>query len=234
MSVRRVLIVDDSRSIRATVSDYLKGKGYDVLEAQDGIEGLERSLSLKPDVILLDVVMPGIDGFKLCRLLRDRGIESPIIMLTERGQLEDKAEGFASGADDYLAKPFEPLELELRIQARLKRYEPALPPDGPPPKIKRGRLEIDLRAHTVVVDGVNVSLTPLEFNILKLLASSPGQVYSRQDLLSALWDTSYEGYKRNVDPHINRLRSKLEQNPKKPKYVLTVWGVGYKFNESLY
>jgi len=232
MSDNRVLIVDDNRSIRTMVSDYLTGKGYEVIEAVDGIQGLDKALTSSPTVVLLDVVMPGIDGFKLCELLRQKEFKGPIIMLTEKQTLDDKVTGFSAGADDYLGKPFSPVELELRIQALARRAGG----DGQTiarKTIKRGGLEIDLEGHTVTVDEKDVSLTPLEFNILKVLASTPGYVYSRQDLLSVIWDTEYEGYKRNIDPHVNRLRTKLEADPRKPKYILTVWGVGYKFNESV-
>ena len=229
---KRVLVVDDNKSIRATVVDYLKSKGYEVIEASDGIQGLDRGLSSAPNVIILDVVMPGIDGFKLCQLLREKGVKAPIIMLTEKASIEDKVTGFSFGADDYLGKPFSPLELEMRVQALLRRASGE--PQQPEQKIlKHGDLEIDLERHTVTINGNPASLTPIEFNILKLLASTPGYVYSRQDLLSVIWDTAYEGYKRNIDPHVNRLRTKIEENPKKPKYILTVWGVGYKFNDSL-
>jgi DNA-binding response OmpR family regulator len=214
------------------VADYLKSNGYDVVEAIDGIQGLDKGLSSAPNVIILDVVMPGIDGFKLCQLLREKGVNAPIIMLTEKATIEDKVTGFSFGADDYLAKPFSPLELELRIQALLRRAS------GEAQQVeskilKHGDLEIDLDRHSVKVSDKDISLTPIEFNILKLLASNPGYVYSRQDLLSVIWDTAYEGYKRNIDPHVNRLRTKVEENPKNPKYILTVWGVGYKFNEAL-
>src|SRR5687768_1838433 len=184
---KRVLIVDDNKSIRGTVSDYLKGKDYEVVEAADGIQGLDKGLSSSPNVIILDVVMPGIDGFKLCQLLREKGVKTPIIMLTEKQSIEDKVTGFSFGADDYLGKPFSPLELELRIQALLRRTPSQA--DQPQQKvIKHGELEIDLDRHVVSIDGKAVSLTPIEFNILKLLASSPGYVYSRQDLLSVIWD----------------------------------------------
>ncbi len=214
------------------VSDYLTSKGYDVVEAIDGIQGLEKALSSPVSVILLDVVMPGIDGFRLCQLLRDGEVKTPIIMLTEKQTLEDKVTGFSAGADDYIGKPFSPVELELRIQALIRRAA-GQKQEVERKTIKRGELEMDLEGHTVSVGDKDVILTPLEFNILKVLASAPGYVYSRQDLLSVIWDTDYEGYKRNIDPHVNRLRTKLEANPRKPKYILTVWGVGYKFNESL-
>ena len=232
MPNHRVLIVDDNRAIRRMVSDFLTGKGYEVVEAIDGIQGIEKSISSPLSVILLDVVMPGIDGFRLCRLLRDREVKTPIVMLTEKQSLEDKVTGFSAGADDYIGKPFSPVELELRIQALIRRSA-GQKQEVERKTIKRGELEIDLEGHTVSIGGKEVILTPLEFNILKVLASTPGYVYSRQDLLSVIWDTDYEGYKRNIDPHVNRLRTKLEANPRKPKYILTVWGVGYKFNDSL-
>lgn len=230
---KRVLIVDDNKSIRTTVVDFLRSKEYDVIEASDGIQGLDKGLSTAPSLIILDVVMPGIDGFKLCQLFREKGVTVPIIMLTEKATIEDKVTGFSFGADDYLAKPFSPLELELRIQALLRRTAGEAPPPPETKVLKHGDLEIDLDRHTVKDGDRDILLTPIEFNILKLLASNPGYVYSRNDLLSVIWDTAYEGYKRNIDPHVNRLRTKLEENPKQPKYILTVWGIGYKFNENL-
>lgn len=229
---KKILVVDDNQSIRTSVATFLSGKGYEIEEAVDGIQGLEKGLKVAPDLILLDVVMPGLDGFKLCQLLRERGVSVPIMMLTEKATIDDKIEGFSGGADDYLAKPFNFIELELRVKALLKR-----PSDEPAVSfnqiLKQGGLEIDLSRHKVTIDGREVSLTPIEFNILQLLASKPGYVYARNDLLNEIWDTSYEGYKRNIDPHVNRLRTKIEENPRKPKYILTVWGVGYKFNDSL-
>jgi DNA-binding response OmpR family regulator len=229
---KKILIVDDNQSIRLTVSEHLIAKGYDVAEAVDGIQGMERGLSGAFDVMILDVVMPGIDGFKLCHLLRENRVETPIILLTERASIDDKVTGFSQGADDYLAKPFDPVELEMRIQALLRR-SPQNAREIEKKSIKHDDLEIDLDRHLVTIGGKEVSLTPIEFNILRLLASNPGHVYSRQDLLTVVWGTDYDGYKRNIDPHVNRLRTKVETNPKQPKFVLTVWGIGYKFNDSL-
>ena len=226
---KRVLIVDDNKSIRTMVADYLGARGYEVIQAEDGIKGLDLGLSSDPNIIILDVVMPGIDGVRLCKLLREKGVTTPIIMLTERATIKDKEAGYGVGVDDYLAKPFSPRELELRIESLQKRAAKPVEQSI----LKRGEMEIDLTKHIVKIGGAEVVLTPIEFNILKLLASAPGHVYSRQDLLNAIWDTAYEGYKRNIDPHVNRLRTKIEQNPKKPKYVLTVWGIGYKFNDAL-
>jgi DNA-binding response OmpR family regulator len=228
---KRVLIIDDSDSIRSEVSDYLKSRGFSVSEASDGIGGLNKILSSDFDLIVLDVVMPGIDGFKLCQLIRENGINVPIIMLTKRSDLEDKVTGFRIGADDYLAKPFSVLELDMRIMAIFRRTSDTTP--VPANKIKRGDIEINLDRRSVYVKGKEISLTPIEFSILKLLASFPGRVYSRRELLNLVWRTDYEGYKRNIDPHVNRLRSKIEDNPRKPRYILTVWGTGYKFNEDL-
>jgi DNA-binding response OmpR family regulator len=232
ISGKRILIVDDNKSIRAAVANYLGAKGYEVLQAADGIKGLDYALSSAVNVIILDVVMPGMDGVRLCQLLRDKGVTTPIIMLTERATIGDKEAGYRVGVDDYLAKPFSPRELELRIEALQKRARPSI--QTPVQKVVNfGELEIDFTKHKVKVAGKEVTLTPIEFNILKLLASAPGRVYNRRELLSAVWDTAYEGYKRNIDPHVNRLRTKIEVNPKRPKYVLTVWGVGYKFNDAL-
>ena len=232
ISGKRILIVDDNKSIRTMVAEYLGARGYDVLQAADGVQGLECGLSSDPNLIILDVVMPGIDGVRLCKLLREKGVTTPIIMLTEKATIRDKEAGYGVGVDDYLAKPFSPRELELRIESLQKRAQPAV--QHPEQRVlKRGEMEIDLTKHIVSLAGKEVVLTPIEFNILRLLASAPGKVYSRQDLLNAIWDTAYEGYKRNIDPHVNRLRTKIEQNPKRPTYVLTVWGIGYKFNDNL-
>lgn len=214
------------------VADYLGSRGYEVIQAADGIQGLEAGMASGASTIVLDVVMPGIDGVRLCQLLRDKGVTTPIIMLTEKAAIADKEAGYGVGVDDYLAKPFNPRELELRIEALQKRSRSAS--SQPAVKVlKHGDLEIDLTRHKVKVGNKDVGLTPIEFNILKLLASTPGHVYSRQELLASVWETAYEGYKRNIDPHVNRLRTKIESNPKRPTYVLTVWGIGYKFNDSL-
>ena len=164
------------------------------------------------------------------QLMRENGKETPVIILTEKSTLKDKVEGFTTGADDYLAKPFSHLELELRIQSLLRRRVVETPTEARG-ILKHCDLEIDFDRYTVRIKGEEITLTPIEFGILKLLASNPGRVYSRQELLNSIWDTQYDGYKRNIDPHVTRLRNKIENNPRRPKYVLTVWGVGYKFCE---
>jgi two-component system, OmpR family, alkaline phosphatase synthesis response regulator PhoP len=234
----RILIVDDNETVRRIVSTHFTELGYDVAEARDGVSGLEAALSERANVIILDVEMPGMDGFRVCQFVRERGVITPVIMLTDRSKLEDRVAGFEHGADDYLAKPFSPVELEMRVKALLRRakqcgHEERLPEHKPlkPKALQRGPLKIDLERHAVNLNGAPVDLTPIEFNILKLLAYTPGKVYSRAELLDLIWDTSYDGYKRNIDPHITRLRTKIEDDPRNPRYIQTVWGVGYKFNE---
>ena len=229
---KKVLIVDDNRAIRAAVADRLRKGGYELAEAADGVQGLSVALAEKVDCVILDVVMPGIDGFKLCQLMRSNGVRAPILMLTEKSTIEDKKEGFTSGADDYLPKPFDPVELELRVEALLRRSAPSQSDSDEQNVLNFGELKIDLSRHRVTLQDHDVTLTPIEFDILKMLARRPGVVFSREQILDEIWQTSYEGYKRNIDPHVNRLRAKLEANPRQPQYVQTVWGVGYKFNDS--
>jgi len=166
------------------------------------------------------------------RRVRERGIHTPALFLTALDALSDKVAGFEAGADDYLAKPFSPRELEYRVEALLRRGGPTVVEESDGERIEVGSLVIDKRRHEVLRDGVRIDLTPLEFQILELLASEPGRAWSRNALLDRVWSTDYEGYQRNIDPHINRLRKKLETDPKNPKYVLTVRGVGYKLNEA--
>lgn len=227
----RLLIVDDNETVRSLVTDHFSKIGCSVIEARDGIEGLQEAVKARADCIILDVMMPGMDGFSVCRFLRERGSTTPIIMLTDRIAIDDKVTGFQEGADDYLAKPFSPVELEMRVRALLRRRTSAPAPAAKKGTVARGRLRIDFERRTASVDGELVELTPIEFNILKLLAGAPGRVYTRDELLNVIWDTTYDGYKRNIDPHINRLRTKIEQDPKHPALIRTVWGVGYKFAE---
>jgi DNA-binding response OmpR family regulator len=229
--LKHVLIVDDSEAIREQVSRYLSKNGFVVSQAEDGVKGLDLALSSRPDVIVLDIVMPRMDGIKLAHQLRRNRITSPIILLTGKTGIESKEAGFSSGADDYLSKPFDVRELELRIKALLRRSSAPVGSVSNPVKI--GELMIDLDSHSATLSGKPINLTPIEFKILSTLTANPGRVYSRQELLSTIWDTEYDGYRRNVDPHVTRLRTKLEADPKKPRYILTVWGLGYKINESL-
>jgi DNA-binding response OmpR family regulator len=175
--------------------------------------------------------MPGITGVELLRKIRSRGVQTPALFLTAHDHIDDKVAGFEAGADDYLAKPFNPRELEYRVDALLRRTGEVLSISDSS-RIQVGDLVIDKRRHEVSRQGQRIDLTPLEFQILELLASEPGRAWSRNALLDKVWSTDYEGYQRNIDPHINRLRKKLEADPKNPHYVLTVRGVGYKLNEA--
>ncbi len=237
---QQLLIVDDDASMRLLLAEYFRRLGYEVVEKETGAEALEPASSGRFDCFIFDVTMPGMTGLELLQRVRERGIETPALFLTAHDQVEDKVAGFRAGADDYLAKPFSPRELEVRVEALLRRAprfalqsaESGAATDNRGDRFEVGDLVIDKRRHEVTLGGTLVDLTPLEFHILERLASEPGRAWSRNDLLDEVWSTEYEGYQRNVDPHINRLRRKIEADPKNPRYVLTVRGVGYKLNET--
>ncbi|HVF43004.1 MAG TPA: response regulator transcription factor [Pyrinomonadaceae bacterium] len=231
----RILIVDDDLSMRMLLAEYFRRLGYEVEEYESGERGLEPAVSGDFDFFIFDVTMePGMSGLELLKRVRERGVDTPAMFLTAHDAVDDKVAGFQAGADDYLAKPFSPRELEVRVEALLRRAGKwaAKSEDEKKDRIEVGELVIDKRRHEVTVGGSRVELTPLEFHILERLASEPGRAWSRNDLLDEVWSTEYEGYQRNVDPHINRLRRKIEPDPKNPSYVLTVRGVGYKLNEA--
>jgi len=224
--------------MRLLLAGYFRRLGYEVEEKESPTEAFKLALTGTFDCFIFDVQMPDMTGLELLRKLRERNIQTPTLFLTAQDKLDDKVAGFQAGADDYLAKPFEPRELELRVEALLRRPARGGEPqdDEAQPAAQRieiGNLVIDKRRHEVTLGGAPVELTPLEFQILERLASEPGRAWSRNDLLDEVWSTEYEGYQRNVDPHINRLRMKIENDPKNPRYVLTVRGVGYKLNDAL-
>ncbi len=229
---KRLMIVDDDVEMRTLLAEYFRRLGFEVAEKESGIAALQTATNDNFDCFILDVAMPEMSGLELLKKLRDRGVETPALFLTAHDLLDDKVAGFEAGADDYLAKPFSPRELEYRIEALLRRKSPAPRQGGDEDRMEIGDLIVDKRRHEVSRAGARIDLTPLEFQILELLASEPGRAWSRNDLLDRVWSTEYEGYQRNIDPHINRLRKKLEADPKNPHYVLTVRGVGYKLNES--
>lgn len=233
-SSRRILIADDDMSMRLLLAGYLRRLGYEIVETENGEDAYKAALASSFDCFIFDVTMPGMTGLELLRRLRERDIQTPALFLTAHDELDDKVAGFEAGADDYLAKPFEPRELEVRVEALLRRTgRGAEKESDAKDRMEIGNLVIDKRRHEVTRDGELVDLTPLEFQILERLASEPGRAWSRNDLLDQVWSTDYEGYQRNVDPHINRLRLKIEPDPKNPRYVLTVRGVGYKLNDTL-
>ena len=228
---KRLLIVDDDADMRLLLAEYFRRLGFHVEEHEDGAAALEPATIGRFDCFIFDVSMPGMTGFELLKRVRDRGVQTPALFLTAHDALDYKVAGYESGGDDYLAKPFSPRELEFRVEALLRRTS-TVQPERDTERVEVGGLVIDKRRHEVIRQGVRIDLTPLEFQILELLASEPGRAWSRNALLDRVWSTEYEGYQRNIDPHINRLRKKLETDPKNPRYVLTVRGVGYKLNEA--
>ncbi len=223
------------------LAEYLRRLGYEVDSHESGEAALEPALSGQYDCFIFDVTMPGLTGLELLKRVRERDDKTPALFLTALDDIEDKVAGFKAGADDYLEKPFHPKELEVRVEALLKRSGRGAKLEQSPTaaggeangeRFEVGELVIDKRRHEVTLGGAPVELTPLEFHILERLASEPGRAWSRNALLDEVWSTEYEGYQRNVDPHINRLRRKIEPDPQNPRYVLTVRGVGYKLNET--
>jgi len=231
-NAKRLMIVDDEFEMRTLLAEYFRRLGFEVAEKESAAAALQTVTTESFDCFILDVSMPEMSGIELLKKLRDRGIDTPALFLTAHDMLDDKVAGFEAGADDYLAKPFSPRELEYRIEALLRRGQTAKQDGGDEDRMEIGDLVVDKRRHEVSRGGSGIDLTPLEFQILELLASEPGRAWSRNDLLDRVWSTEYEGYQRNIDPHINRLRKKLEADPKNPHYVLTVRGVGYKLNEN--
>jgi DNA-binding response OmpR family regulator len=217
--------------MRLLLAEYFRRLGFHVEEHENGSDAIEPATIGRFDCFIFDVSMPGMSGFELLKRVRERGVQTPALFLTAHDALDYKVAGYESGGDDYLAKPFSPRELEYRVEALLKRTG-AVQPTSDSERVEVGGLVIDKRRHEVIRQGVRIDLTPLEFQILELLASEPGRAWSRNALLDRVWSTEYEGYQRNIDPHINRLRKKLETDPKNPRYVLTVRGVGYKLNEA--
>lgn len=216
--------------MRPLLAEYFRRLGFAVEERDSGIAAVEDATSGRFDCFIFDVSMPGMSGIELLRRVRERSITTPALFLTAHDELTDRFAGFEAGGDDYLSKPFSPRELELRVEALLRRSGHAAE-TGDGDRIEVGDLLIDKRRHEVSRGGERLDLTPLEFQILELLASEPGRAWSRNALLDQVWSTEYEGYQRNIDPHIARLRKKLETDPRNPHYVLTVRGVGYKLNE---
>ena len=227
---RKVLIVDDERSIVDILRYNLEKNDMTAVCAYDGAEGLRLARECDPDVILLDVMLPEMDGFEVCRTLRAEGNNVPIIMITAREEETDKVFGLELGADDYITKPFNILELKARIRALLRRA--SMPAAGPSAAvIERRGLEIDTDKRAVRKNGRPVDLTAREFDLVELFIKNPGRVYSRDNLLNLVWGYDYQGDERTVDVHIRRLREKIEDDPASPRLIITKWGVGYYFAE---
>jgi DNA-binding response OmpR family regulator len=225
----RILVADDEPKIVKLARDYLERSGFTVLTAGDGRTALAMARREKPDLIVLDLSLPELDGLDVCRSLR-RESDVPIIMLTARIDETDRLIGLELGADDYITKPFSPRELVARVRAVLRRVRGGLVPTE---FIQMGDIEIDLSGHRVSHAGDTVQLTRIEFNLLAILAQHPGQTMSREQLLDRLHGFSQDSYERSIDAHVKNLRRKLEPDPSEPIYILTVYGVGYKFNDEV-
>ena len=220
MPEHHVLLIEDEQALRMTLSDRLAAEGYGVECSEDGLDGLKRATESPYDLILLDVMLPGKNGFEVCREIRQAGLLTPIIMLTARSSTEDKVVGLKIGADDYVPKPFSPRELLARVKAILRRAEPA-PREN---LLALGDVMIDVEGREVTVDGHGVELTAKEFDLLTYFVESPGVVHSRDRLLDRVWGMSYPGGTRTVDVHVGQLRRKLGR----PELIRTVRGAGYK------
>lgn len=229
---KSVLLMEDDPDIASLLRIHLEDAGFDLVHLANGEEGLRMLDQQEFELIVLDLGLPGMDGIDVCKAIRERGFRVPILILTARIEEGEKVKGLETGADDYMTKPFGVKEFMARVKALVRRAsrdsvaarEKAIHFEG---------LEIDRIRRKVIIHGEKVELTPKEFDLLALLASDPGITYSRKQLLSTVWGYEYEGYEHTVNSHINRLRAKIEKDPDHPVYVLTTWGVGYRFNDEL-
>lgn len=227
---KRILVVEDDADIAELLRLNLADEGYDVILAADGETGLTRLRERGIDAVILDLMLPGVDGLEVCRQIRAMPQYTPIIIISARTTETHRILGLELGADDYVTKPFSPLEVMARVKALFRRVEALARADRPAAgALEIGALRIDPVAREVRSHGAGVDLTAREFDLLFFFARHPGQAFSRLDLLNQVWGYSHEGYEHTVNTHINRLRNKIERDPAHPEYILTVWGVGYKF-----
>jgi two-component system alkaline phosphatase synthesis response regulator PhoP len=226
MAGKRVLVVDDDVKTVELVKLYLNRDGYRVLTAYDGEEALRLARESHPDLIVLDLMLPGIDGLEICRILRAES-DVPIIMLTAMTTDQDRLTGLDLGADDYVTKPFSPRELAARVRAVLRR----LPGERGPEKVEHGELTLNFLKHEAHLAGKPLNLTPVEFKLLGVLAKEPGRVFSRAQIIDKAFGYDFDGFDRTIDVHILKLRRKIEPDPRHPRYIKTVYGTGYKLPE---
>jgi len=226
--MKKILIIEDEESIRTVLEDDFRLENYDVIVASDGIEGLAKASIPDIDMIILDIMLPGMNGFDVCKKLRNQGISTPIIMLTAKGQEIDRVVGLEIGADDYVTKPFSPRELQARVKAVLRRME-----TGPDDKLENlyrsGGLEVNFRQYECRKNGKAVSLTTHEFELLKYLIRNRGQVINRDELLNEVWGKDVFVTSHTVDTHMANLRKKIEDDPSQPGFIISIRGIGYKF-----
>lgn len=231
-----ILVVDDEPIVVEVVQRYLVREGFRVVTAATGPEALAAALdrARPPSLIVLDVMLPGIDGMELCRRLRrEASATMPIILLTARGEEEERVKGLTVGADDYVVKPFSPRELVARVKAQLRRVQMDAQPPPADGRLRGGDVALDPRLRTVEIRGEPVALTPKEFDLLHFLIAHPGKVFSRDEMLDAVWDREFVGDPGTVTVHVRRLREKIEPDPERPTHIKTVWGLGYKFDPSV-
>jgi DNA-binding response OmpR family regulator len=222
---KKILVVDDKSELRTLLKSYLSQEGFDVSTASDGREALFVARQEKPDLIILDVMMPEMGGYDFMRAY-SREADTPIIMLTAKLEENDKVLGLELGADDYVTKPFSPRELTARVRAVMRRLEKQV---GTQDILRAGQIYLDRAGRMILVGDQNVDLTPSEFDLLATMMAAPGRVFSRLELLDRLQGAAYEGYERTIDVHIRNLRTKIEPDPSNPRYIETVYGAGYRF-----
>jgi two-component system OmpR family response regulator len=226
MARKRVLVVDDDAKVVEVLKLYLNHDGCEVLTADNGVDGLRLAREKRPDLVVLDLLLPKLDGWQVCRVLRGES-DVPIIMLTARTTEQDRVAGLDLGADDYVPKPFSPRELAARVRAVLRRQPGATEPT--PGAVTRGALTVDFLMRQALLDGKPISLTPTEFNLLGIMVREPGRVFSRADLIGKAFGRNADSLEHTIDTHVMNLRRKLEPDPASPKYIITMFGAGYKF-----
>lgn len=231
MGEGRVLVVEDELPIRRLICFNLSRSNFDVVEAEDGASALRLAVEEEPAIVILDLMLPDMDGFEICTKLREKHPQLPIIILSARGQDMDKIMGLELGADDYIVKPFNPLELVARVRTVLRRITPAVTKDPASNQLSMGPYILDLKTLKVYKSGTPLKLTAREFQLMKLFFERVNQPITRNDLLDEIWGTNYFGDPKTVDVHVRRLREKLEDDPSNPKYLITMWGYGYCFQE---
>ena len=237
MSRKKILIIEDHTDLANILRMNLSDLDYKVTHADDGLKGLNYLENEFFDLVVLDLMLPGIDGIEICRRIRNQNNYTPVLMLTSKSSEVDRVLGLEIGADDYVTKPFSVRELMARIKALFRRVEAfstsSANTEDERNNIVFGNLEVDADTHKVSIEGRAVDLTAREFELLNHFVRRPGRVYSRAQLLDMVWGYGHEGYEHTVNSHINRLRAKIEVDPTNPEYILTIWGVGYKFNDTL-
>lgn len=227
--MQSILLVEDDRKIARVVKAYLEGSGFRVIHVDKGRDALDAAIKDVPAVVILDLMLPDISGEDVCQDLKDIG-DFPIIMLTSKSSEEERVAGFALGADDYVVKPFSPRELVYRVRAVLKRVKKDDMASAAPVSFNSGVLEIDGQTYEVKKNGLSLNLTPTEFKVINTLASYPGKVFTREELIEKALGYQFEGYERSIDAHIKNIRQKIEDDPREPSFIITIYGVGYRFS----